>query len=131
LVDCKYGFGKKVRSSYHETLVRVERLLNDHGFGVYSRINVMDLFADDDAVPFRRYIIIGGCHPEFARQAFGADVNIGLLLPCNIIIYENLAGEVFVMAKDPVHMMDFLKSPAAITAASRIKCEVEQLIEEL
>lgn len=131
MADCKYGFGKKVKGTYHETLIRVERLLNAHGFGVYSRINVMDLFEDDDAVPFRRYIIIGGCHPDFARQAFAADPNIGLLLPCNIVIYETLAGEVFVMAKDPVHMMDFLRSPDAITAASRIKCEIEQLIEEL
>ena len=131
MVDCRYGFGRKVEGTYHETLVRVERALHDHGFGVYSRINVMDLFGENEANPFKRYIIIGGCHPEFAQQAFAADPNIGLLLPCNIVVYETLDGEVVVMAKDPVHMMDFLNTPEAVAAASRIKCEVEQLIQEL
>lgn len=129
--NCRYGFGKKVSSTYHETLIRVEKALNAHGFGVYSRINVMDLFGEDEENLFKRYVIIGGCHPEFARQAFAADPNVGLLLPCNIIVYETGDGEVFVMAKDPVHMMDFLQAPEAIAAASRIKCEVEQLINEL
>jgi uncharacterized protein (DUF302 family) len=131
MVDCRYGFGKQVDSTYHETLIRVEKVLNAHGFGVYSRINMGDVFSEGEKVPYRHYIILGACHPNFARQAFAADPNIGLLLPCNIIIYETLDGEVFVMAKDPVHMMDLLNAPAAIEAASKVRCEIEALIDEL
>lgn len=128
--ECKYGFGKKTDSSFHEVLIRVEKLLAEHGFGVYSRISMTDVFDDSDALPFTRYLIIGACRPDFAKEAFSADVNIGLLLPCNIVIYEELSGQVTVMVKDPVHMMDLLNDPGAVEAASKVKCQLEQLMDE-
>ena len=128
--DCNYGFGKKSSDSFHEVLIRVEKLLNKHGFGVYSRIDMADVLGKDEKLTFKRYLILGACRPDFAREAFAADPNIGLLLPCNIIVYESLDGEVSVMVKDPVHMMDLLNVPGAVEAAIKVKCELEELVEE-
>ncbi|PLY01898.1 MAG: hypothetical protein C0623_04875 [Desulfuromonas sp.] len=129
-VECRYGFGKKSESSFQEVLARVEKLLHSYGFEIHSRINVADIFSGKDDLPFKRYLIIGACRPDFAEEAFTADPNIGLLLPCNIVIYEDFCGQVTIMAKDPVHMMDLLEDPRAVVAASKVKFELEQLIEE-
>ena len=76
-------------------------------------------------------IIIGACKPEFARQLFNADPNIGLLMPCNIIIYERHTGGCRVMVKDPIRIMDMISSPVAIETAINVKCLMEELIEDL
>lgn len=130
-VDCRYGIGKEVDLPYDDTVKRVEALVVEHGFGIFSRINLADVFGADESLPFTRYQIIGACRPDFARHAFAADPNIGLLLPCNIIVVEDLEGNVRVLAKDPLHVMDLLNVPVAIEATMLLKDQLEQIIDEL
>lgn len=129
--NCRYGFGHQVALGFDEAIERVEELLKKHAFGIYSRIDMAEVFGSEQDLPFSRYLIIGACRPDFAARAFRADQNIGLLLPCNIIVYEELSGQVTVMAKDPVHMMDLLNVADAIEAAIKVKDQLEQLIDEL
>ena len=129
--DCRYGFGTRIEIGFDDAISRIESLLKDHGFGVYSRINMKDVFGPEQDLPFRHYLIIGACRPDFAIHAFRADHNVGLLLPCNIVVYEELSGQVVVMVKDPVHMMDLLNVPDAIEAAIKVKAQLEELMAEL
>ena len=130
-VDCRYGIGREVEFSFDDAVNRVESLVVKHGFGVFSRINLADVFGPDENLPFSRYLIIGACRPDFAKHAFSADPNIGLLLPCNIIVVEDLKGKVRVLAKDPLHVMDLLSVPVAIEATMLLKDQLEQIIDEI
>ena len=70
---------------------------------------------------FGRYVILGACNPQFAKDLFNADVNIGLLIPCNIVVYERPEGGCKVMVKDPARIMDLIDSPYTIQTAIEIK----------
>jgi uncharacterized protein (DUF302 family) len=74
-------------------------------------------------------MIVGACPPDFARRAFSADSNIGLLLPCNVIVYEEEGGQSTVMAMDPAYLMDLVRVPEAIEVAIEIREELEALVE--
>ena len=129
--DCSYGFGCEVDTGFEETLEKVEQRLQEKGFQIYTRLKLHDIIGSGNHNKFGRYIIIGACNPEFAQQLFTADPNIGLLMPCNVIIYELNSGGCRVMVKDPVRIMDMISSPVAIETAINIKCLMEEIIDEL
>lgn len=129
--DCSYGFGCDVDFGFDETIEKVQQLLEEKGFQIYTQLNLHEIVGDSCKNKFDRYIIIGACNPEFAKQLFMADPNIGLLMPCNIVIYEVPAGGCRVMVKDPALIMDVIKSPHAIETSINVKCLMEELVEEL
>ncbi len=130
-VDCNYGFGCDVGFGFEEAIAKVQQLLEEKGFQIYTRLNLHEIVGDADHDKFGRYIIIGACNPEFASQLFKADPNIGLLMPCNIVIYELHSGGCKVMIKDPARIMDMISSPVAIETSINVKCLMEEIIEEL
>ena len=129
--DCNYGFGCEVATRFEETIEQVEQRLQEKGFHIYTRLSLHDIVGRSDHDKFGRYIIIGACNPEFAQQLFNADPNIGLLMPCNIIIYELHSGGCKIMIKDPARIMDMISSPVAIETSINVKCLMEEIIEEL
>ena len=128
---CRYGFGTEVTLGFDAAVEKVEALLNTHGFRVWTRLNVDEVMCSDMSDAFGRYVILGACNPDFAKMIFKADPNIGLLMPCNIIVYELPTGGCKVMIKDPLRIMDVLDVPEAIEAAINIKAQMEEIIEEL
>lgn len=129
--DCSYGFGCEVDLGFDEAITKVQELLEEKGFQVHTRLNLHEILGDTGHDKFGRYIILGACNPEFAGQLFKADPNIGLLMPCNIIIYELPSGGCKVMIKDPARIMDMISSPVAIETSINVKCLMEEIIEEL
>ena len=129
--DCNYGFGCEVSTRFEETIEHVEQRLQEKGFQIYTRLNLHEIVGRADHDKFGRYIIIGACNPEFAQQLFNADPNIGLLMPCNIIIYELHSGGCKIMIKDPARIMDMISSPVTIETSINVKCLMEEIIEEL
>lgn len=87
-----YGFSKKTKTGFEETLSRARDELRKQGFGVLTEIDVKETLKKKLDVEFRRYTILGACNPPFAHQALRAELEIGLLLPCNVIVYENDEG---------------------------------------
>lgn len=83
-----YGFIKKTNLSFDDTLEKVENELKQEGFGILTRIDVKDKFKEKLGIDFPKYQILGACNPKMAHQAIDAEWNIGLLLPCNVIVYE-------------------------------------------
>ena len=100
-MQTKYGFGAKVSMPYEQAVSRVKELLQGEGFGVLTEIDVKKTMKQKLDAEFRKYVILGACNPTLAHRAFGVELEIGLLLPCNVIVYEDDGGAV-VSIMDPV-----------------------------
>ena len=84
----EYGFSKDVALSYEDTLDKVTGELKKEGFGVLTKIDVKDTLKNKIDVDFKKYAILGACNPALAHKALQAEENIGLMLPCNVVVYE-------------------------------------------
>lgn len=84
----KYGFVREVPLKFDDAVERTREALNSEGFGVLSEIRMDEKFREKLGVEFRKYIILGACNPPLAYKTVQEDINIGLLLPCNVIVYE-------------------------------------------
>jgi uncharacterized protein (DUF302 family) len=97
-----FGMHKEVRTSFDDALVRVSEALKSEGFGVLTEIDVQATLKKKLDVNFRRYKILGACNPPFAYRALEASLDVGLLLPCNVVVYEKDPGTVHIAAVDPL-----------------------------
>ncbi len=84
-----YGFSKTVPYSYDRAIEKVTDELKKEGFGVLTSIDVKETMKKKLDIDFKKYIILGACNPPLAHKALTAEVELGLLLPCNVIVYEN------------------------------------------
>lgn len=95
-----YGITKTIGLSYEEAIEKVTEELKKEGFGVLTTIDVKETLKKKLDVDFKKYIILGACNPPFAYEALKAEEQIGLLMPCNVIIYEK-EGKTVVSAFNP------------------------------
>ena len=84
----QYGFSRTVDAAFDEATERTREALKGEGFGVLSEIRLDEKLKEKLGVDFRRYVILGACNPPLAYKTLQEDINIGLLLPCNVIVYE-------------------------------------------
>jgi uncharacterized protein (DUF302 family) len=112
------GLTKVLRSGFEDALLRVPEALKTEGFGVLTEIDVTDTLKKKLNVDFRRYRILGACNPALAHQALQADLEVGLMLPCNVIVYEADDGQAVVTAVDPTQ-----------TAAAQENLQVRRVAE--
>ena len=93
---------KNLRASYDETIARVPEALKSEGFGVLTEIDVRDTLKKKLGADFRRYKILGACNPSLAHQALQTELDIGAMLPCNVVVYEGDDHRAVVLAIDPM-----------------------------
>ena len=98
----KPGMRRLLNASYDEVLKRLPEALGAEGFGVLSEIDVGQTLKQKLGVDFRRYKILGACNPTFAHQVLKLELDVGVLLPCNVIVYETDEGTTVVNAADPL-----------------------------
>ena len=84
----KYGFSRTVDTAFDDVVERTREALKQEGFGVLSEIRLDEKLKEKLGVDFRRYVILGACNPPLAYRTLQEDINIGLLLPCNVVVYE-------------------------------------------
>jgi uncharacterized protein (DUF302 family) len=99
----RYGFKKAIDATVDEAEARVREALKAEGFGVLTEIDIRNAFKEKLGVDFKRYKILGACNPPLAHRAIAEEEDIGLLLPCNVVVYEGeREGTAVVAALDPV-----------------------------
>ena len=98
----RYGMGKSVPLPYEQAVERTRTALQEEGFGVLTEIDVKATLKKKLDVDFKKYVILGACNPPLAWQGFQAEPDIGLLLPCNVIVYEEGPARSRVAVLDPM-----------------------------
>jgi uncharacterized protein (DUF302 family) len=125
-----YGISKLVNLTYEEAINRVTEELKKEGFGVLTTIDVKETLKKKLGVDFDKYIILGACNPPFAYKALQAEYDLGLLLPCNVVVYER-DGKVFVSAFDPMVMTQIIDNPALKEIAQEVRKKLERVIQNV
>ncbi len=105
-----YAINVKLDLPYEEALEKVIQALKEEGFGVLTRIDVKETLKEKLSADFRKYAILGACNPSLAHRALSADLDTGLLLPCNVVVYEEGEGSV-VGIMDPISMLGIISKP--------------------
>jgi len=122
-----YGFNVKFNGSFDDAVTRVTEELQKEGFGVLTEIDVkatMKKKLDIDKLPYK---ILGACNPVLANQALTAEPDIGLLLPCNVVVREEEDGSVTVAFMDPAAVMTLVEKEGVEELASEVKGRLERV----
>ncbi len=126
-----YGIRKVLACSFEEAIPKVKEALAQEGFGVLTEINVKTTLKKKLDVDFRKYLILGACNPGIAHKTLQAETEIGLLLPCNVIVYENEDQKTVVSAVDPVVMLQIVGNPDLTPNAKRVREMLERAVRSL
>jgi uncharacterized protein (DUF302 family) len=128
----RYGIGVTVPLPYDHTVARVREELQKAGFGVLTEIDVQATLKKKLDVEFRPYVILGACNPPFAHQALTAERDIGLLLPCNVIVYAgDEPGTSVVAALDPVEALALTGRADIATLAAEVRSRLARALDAL
>jgi uncharacterized protein (DUF302 family) len=122
-----YGFGQQVNLPYDEALERTKAALKAEGFGVLCEIDVQKTLKEKLGADFRPYVILGACNPPLAHRALEAELELGLLLPCNVVVYATDHGT-RVEAMDPEPVLGLVGNPALAPIAREVKTRLERAI---
>lgn len=125
-----YGLTRQLSVPYDEAVLRVKAALKEEGFGVLTEIDVKDTIRQKLGKDFRKYDIIGACNPTLAHRALEAELQVGLLLPCNVIVYED-GHSTTVAAFDPEAAMGLADNPALEEVAKEAKARLKRALERL
>jgi uncharacterized protein (DUF302 family) len=117
--------------SFDQAVQQVRDELSKVGFGIPSEIDMQQTFKMKLGVDFRKYLILGACNPKFAHQAVQSEKNLGVLLPCNVILQEHDNGEIEVAAVDPIASMAAVNNDKVQEIAIEIKSRLEKVIQSL
>lgn len=130
-MSSEFGFGKPLEMSFDNAIETVTAELEKEGFGVMSDIDVaakMKAKLDKDMPPYR---ILGACNPPLAYQAISAVEDIGLLLPCNVLVREDAAGQVYVDFMDPQQVLSLVNNPGVEPLAAEVKSRLQKVMAAL
>ena len=123
------GIHKTLTLDYGEVLARLPDALKAEGFGVLTEVDVRDTFRAKLGVEFRRYKILGACNPLLAHQALQAELGAGVMMPCNVIVYED-AERTNVIAIDPMQTFA-ANEPALRPIAEQVRDKLQRALDRL
>lgn len=129
--ESKYGMGVEVALAYDEAVARVTDALKAEGFGVLTTIDVRDTLKQKLDLEFRQYVILGACNPHLASRALAAELEIGLLLPCNVIVYALEPGRTAVSAMAPLPAMGIVGNPTLKDVATEADAKLRRALASI
>ena len=128
----RYGFATAVALPYEAAVTRTREELGKEGFGVLTEIDVKATLKKKLDVEFRPYVILGACNPPFAYQALQTELEIGLLLPCNVVVYAgDEPGASVVAAMDPEAALQLAENPAMGQVAGEVRARLERALRRV
>lgn len=125
------GLTTRLAADFDTALARVVAALKAEGFGVLTQIDVQTTLREKLGVAFRPYVILGACNPPLAHRALTTVPEVGLLLPCNVVVEEVGPGECQVAIADPVAMMAMVGRPELAPIATEARVRLERVIAAL
>lgn len=126
----QYGFSKTVDMSYEQTIEKVTAELKKEGFGVLTSIDVKETLKQKINVDFKKYTILGACNPPIAHRALLEEEDLGLLLPCNVIVYEK-DGKTRVSIFDPMVMTWIMENDSMKPIATEVQEKLQRVLKAI
>jgi uncharacterized protein (DUF302 family) len=126
-----YGFSKVVNYDYEQAINMITEELKNEGFGILTEIDVKETLKKKNDVDFKPYKILGACNPLFAYKALKEEEQIGLMLPCNVLVYVNDESKTVVAAIDPIASMQAIDNLNLSKVANQIKNKLKSVIESV
>ena len=126
----QYGFSKMVDMSYEQTIEKVTAELKKEGFGVLTSIDVKETLKQKINVDFKKYTILGACNPPIAHRALQEEEDLGLLLPCNVIVYEK-DGKTRVSIFDPMVMTWIMENDNMKPIATEVQEKLQRVLKAI
>ena len=128
----RYGISTTVPLDHEAAVARTKEALGAEGFGVLSEIDVAATMKKKLDVDFRPYVILGACNPPLAHRPLTAERDIGLLLPCNVVVYaDDVPGRSVVAAMDPVEALQLTGNDSIAPVAEEVKGRLTRVLEAL
>ena len=126
-----YAFSTVLDTSYEDAISRVTDTLKEEGFGVLTEIDVKATLKKKLDKEFRKYVILGACNPPFAHRSLEADLDLGLLLPCNVIVYETDDKKAYIAAINPVSALEIIQSQELRNIAEEVSEKLKRVVERV
>ena len=126
-----YGIKKTVELSYPEAVNKVKDKLKEEGFGVLSELDMKKIFKEKLDKEMKNYVILEACNPAFAFEGIAEESELGLLLPCNVIVFETDAQKINVAAINPKKALGMSENKKVKEIAQEIKTRLERVIENI
>ena len=126
-----YYFSTVTDLNYEDAIVKTTEELKKAGFGVLTEIDVKATLKNKIDVDFPKYIILGACNPQFAYKALLSEEHIGAMLPCNVVVRENKAGQTEVFAVDPVASMSAVDNADLAPVAQEVQQKLKAVIDNI
>jgi len=124
----KYAFSTVLDTSYEDAISKVTNALKEEGFGVLTEIDVKATLKKKLDKEFRKYVILGACNPLYANRSLEADLDVGLLLPCNVIVYETDDKKAYVAAINPVSALEVIQSQELKGIAAEVSEKLKRVV---
>lgn len=125
-----YGYRKEVKATFIEAIEKAKQALKNDGFGVLTEIDIKDTLKNKLNVEIENYTILGACHPPSAYQSIQSEIEIGLMLPCNVIVFQK-KDAVFVSAIMPTVAMGMIENSELGNVALDIEKRLKLVIDSL
>ena len=126
-----YYIARSVELGYDAAISAITEALKAEGFGILTEIDVAATLKKKLGVDFPKYVILGACNPSLALQALQAENQVGVLLPCNVVVQEHAGGRVEVSAMDPAGAMAMVGNPTLDTIAADVRARLERALSRL
>jgi len=127
----EYAFSTVLNTSYEDAISKVTDALKEEGFGVLTEIDVKSTLKKKLDVDFRKYVILGACNPSYAFRTLQTDLDVGLLLPCNVIVYETDDKKAYISALNPVSALEVIKSEELRKIAKEVSEKLKRVVEKV